>query len=372
MPALELDEPTKDDVSAAQDAFQSWQNNAQEQAIERIRPLADAGRPWALSFITWLYMQRGAPEMAKGIPYAERAAGLGMHWAPVHLFNSMIGNAAAFPDGVDSALDLITRSGPWWTGIDPVGQGWNLIAQGRHADGVRLMGLRSPFPATDAEWDSLAASARAQANEINKVLKGVTAVEAQVGKAATAHQEAIEKVRNDLETSAKQAELLVTSVTSEATGTLFKKDADRNKEESKTAWIWGLVVLAAAAAVAVAPVILHYLGRGPDYSTGALLGAHAGSTAALATVAGVLLARARARDLARQRANDLSIAIATMITFSNQIRDEDERQAFMTTMGQVVLQAHLTTSQQGHQTEESRAGLIALANQARPGSGGSN
>jgi len=370
MPALELDEPNSEDVAAAQEVFRAWQEGAQDAAIARLRPLADEGRPWALPFISWLYMQRGVPEMAQGIPYAKKAADLGMPWASVNLFNNLMGNAAAFPEGLESALELIAHSAAWWTGIDPVGQGWNLISQGRVADGVRLMSLRNP--AASHEWDALTEAARAQAKQVNAVLKSVTTLEAQVNTAAAAHQEAMEKARNDLETSANQAELLITSVTSEATGTLFKNDADQNEEESKTAWIWGLVVLAAAATVAVAPLILHYLGTGPDYSTGALLGAHAGSTAALATVAGVLLARARARDLARQRANDLSIAIATMITFSNQIKDEAERQSFMATMGQLVLQAHLTTSQQGHQTEESRAGLIALANQVRPGSGGSN
>ncbi|MEU4454382.1 hypothetical protein AB0F44_23835 [Nocardioides sp. NPDC023903] len=372
MPGLELDEPTADEVSTALEVFKEWQEGAQEGAMERLRPLAGAERPWALSFLSWLYMQRGVPEMAKGIPYAKRAAELGMPWASANLFSTMVGNATSFPDGIESALDLINHPGPVWSGFDPVNSGWNLIAQGRAAEGVRLMGLRSVFPVTDQEWVAMSESARNQAGEISAALNRAKAAEAEVGTAAAAHLVAMGKAESDLETRAKQAQLMVTTVTSEATGALFTKDANSNKKESKTAWVSGLVVLAAAAAVAVAPLLLHYLGRGPDYSTGALFGAHAGSTAALATVAGVLLARARSRDLARQRASDLSIAMGTMITYSNQISDDAERQRFMTTMGQLVLQAHLTTGTQGHQAEESLTGLIALANVMKPGNPGSS
>lgn len=370
MPVLDLDEPSDDDVSTAQQVFTAWQNGSQGEAIEKLRPLADAGRPWALSFISWLYMQRGAPEITNGVPYAKRAAELGMHWPSVHMFNGLVGNAGSLPDALDMALDLITPATPWVSGIDTIGQGWNLISQGRAAEGVRLMGLRNAFPATDQEWSALTKTARAQLGEISASLSSAKSAEEKVGAAATLHLKAMEDVRADLETSAKQAKLLVTTVTSESTEARFQADASRNQEESKAAWGWGLVVLAAAATVAVAPLAMHYLGLGPDYSTGALLGAHAGSTAALATVAGVLLARARSRDLARQRANDLSIAIGTMITYSDQISDDAERQRFMTTMGQLVLQAHLTTGPQGHQAEESLTGLIALANVMKPGSSG--
>ena len=56
-----------------------------------------------------------------------------------------------------------------------------------------------------------------------------------------------------------------------------------------------------------------------------------------------------------------------MITYSSQISDEGERQRFMTTMGQLVLQAHLTSGSSGHQAEESLTGLIALANLTKSG-----
>lgn len=366
MPDVELVEPNEEEVTDAQAIFRAWQDGHHDQAVEGVRGWADLGRPWALSLIPWMYMQQGVPEMIKGIPYAKMAAALGMYWPSANLFNSLIGNAAALTD-LEPVMDLITSSGPWWAGVDPVAHGWNLIGQGRAAEGLRLMSLRSSIPATSQEWESLAESARGQLAEITGALNGARAAETGVSTAAAAHLEAMEKVRNDLETSAKQADLMVTTVTSGGTEARFQADANRNEEESKAAWGWGLVVLVLAATVAVAPLVLHYWGTGPDYSTGALLGAHAGSTAALAAVAGVLLARARSRDLARQRASDLSTAMGTMITYSGQISDDGERQRFMTTMGQLVLQAHLTTGPQGHQSEESLTGLLALLSVMKPG-----
>jgi protein-S-isoprenylcysteine O-methyltransferase Ste14 len=143
--------------------------------------------------------------------------------------------------------------------------------------------------------------------------------------------------RGDLETKAKQAELLVATVLSDATNALFKADAQRNAKESRFAWVAELVVLGLAAVVALLPVTFHYLRWGPKYSTVEQIGLHLAFTAALATFAGVLLARARSRDHAAQRANDLSTATGTMISYSNQIFDPAEQQRFMTTMGQLVL-----------------------------------
>jgi len=53
--------------------------------------------------------------------------------------------------------------------------------------------------------------------------------------------------------------------------------------------------------------------------------------------------------------------MGTMISYSNQIRDEDERERFMLAMGQLVLQAHLSSSSNAAaSTEESLTGIAAL------------
>ena len=132
------------------------------------------------------------------------------------------------------------------------------------------------------------------------------------------------------------------------------------------AWLSGLAVLAVAAIVAVLPVILHYLHQGPKYSSFEQIAVHLVSTAALGTFAGVLLARARSRDQAAQRAHDLSTAMGTMISYSNQISDPVEKQRFMMSMGQVVLQAHLASGSGHSPKDDSMAGLVAIANLMRP------
>lgn len=53
--------------------------------------------------------------------------------------------------------------------------------------------------------------------------------------------------------------------------------------------------------------------------------------------------------------------MGTMIAYSNQIGDPTEKQRFMTTMGQLVLQAHLTTGAKGGSGEESLSGMLTLA-----------
>lgn len=123
--------------------------------------------------------------------------------------------------------------------------------------------------------------------------------------------------------------------------------------------------------IAVLPLLVHYVGLGPDYDTGSLVGAHLASTLALASFAGVLLARARSRDHSTQRNYDLETAMGTMVSYSNQITDPAERQKFLMLMGQLVLQAHLSSGQT-HSSEESLAGLLALANLIKPAQPGAS
>ncbi|KAA1427485.1 hypothetical protein [Nocardioides antri] len=288
-----------------------------------------------------------------------------MPWAATHYFNNLVGNLSARPDLLDDALELLADLGPFWSGIDPVGQGWNLMSQGHFAQAVRMMSFTTHYPIIDSQWESLASKAQERLSELESLTSEARNQRDRFRADAEEGVAVIERERSDLETAARQAGLLVAAVVSDATASLFKEDAARNEKESKSAWTWGLVVLAMAAVVALTPLGLHYLGEGPAYSGPALLAAHAGSTAALATVAGVLLARARSRDIARQRANDLSTAMGTMIAYSNQIQDPTEKQRFMMTMGQLVLQAHLTVGTNGHGNDDSMTGLVALANLMR-------
>jgi len=313
-----------------------------------------------------MMMQQGMPMLEESFTYARAAATRGMPWVAANVFNHAIGQIANAPQILEQTLEMARLAAPWAAGIDPVGQGWNLVAQGRPAEGIRLMSLAWPTPLFPEQWDAIATAAASKSVQLDEIVAKARSTSATLESEAAVSIAAIEKSQNDTETAAKQAGLLVTTVVSDATNSLYKSDAKRNADESKTAWLTGLAVLGLAATLAVLPVLSHYLGQGPKYSTTTLLGAHLASTAALATFAGVLLARARSRDVASQRSHDLSTAMGTMIGYSNQISNPAEKERFMMTMGQLVLQAHLAGGSSSGGGDESLSGAVALANLLRP------
>lgn len=358
--------PSDSEIELGQTLLQLWNQGSHQQAIEMLRPLADRDERWAVNLMCWLTMQIGPPGIEHGLPYARKALALGMPWSATSFANNLVAHAAALPNLIEAVLELTTEVVPWPVGFDTAGQGWNLISQGQVAEGIRLMGVHGTFPYNSDQWASLIHAARNQVNELEQIVSAARNHQEQVDAFAEESNVAIQRSRDALETSAQQAGLLVTSVTSDSASSLFNKDAERNEGESKAAWRSGLLVLILAALVAILPLCLHYFGVGRDYSDAALIGAHGASAVALATVAGVLLARARSRDVARQRAGDLSTAMGTMIAYSNQIQDPSEKERFMLTMGQLVLQAHLTAGGSGSAAnDESLPGLVALANLLR-------
>lgn len=356
--------PGEDEIAAVTQATQLWNQGAPPSALEQIRPFADRGLPWAVALSAWMAMQQGAPMLADGVRYAKIAADKGMPWIAAQVFNNGMGQLPNSPEMLDDLLELGATVIPWAGGIDPVGQGWNLVVQGHPGEGIRLMGASFPHPLIPNQWESVVSEASARLSELREVVSNATGEQARVRDVAERVVDEISKYREDVETSAKQANLLVTTVTSDAINSRFEKDAERNAGESRVSWGFGLLVLGMAAVVAVLPLALHYLDRGPNYSTTALLGAHLASTGALASFAGVLLARGRARDLAAQRSRDLSTAMGTMIGYSNQISNPEEKERFMMTMGQLVLQAHLTGGGTAG-SDESMSGAVALASLIR-------
>lgn len=362
-----LPSPTPEDVALVQQVQQQWNAGNQAATFDLLRPKAEAGEPWAAAFLAWLYLQQGPPGYDESITWAVRAAELGAPGQVVHTFNNVVNQLANMPQLANRLAELLQWAPFWSNGLDLVGQGWSLISQGQPEQGLRVIMLSSTVPLTmEPRLNALAQQARSGVGELNDVVAAARLRRSEIDAAANEAESTIERVKGDLETKAKQAGLLVATVLSDATNALFKADAKRNARESRFAWVSGLVVLGLAAVVALLPVALHYLHLGPKYSTVEQIGLHLASTAALATFAGVLLARARSRDQAAQRANDLSTAMGTMISYSNQISDSAEQQRFMTTMGQLVLQAHLTSGSKQAAKDESLSGMIALLNLIKP------
>jgi len=360
-----------DEVSAFQEAFQNWNAGNQSLAIDRIRPHAESGRVWAMALLSWLLMQQGAGGLGESARWAVRAAHAGHPWQTWQVFNNLLGNLPSSPD-LAGDLEGLLAVMPSVTGIDIVGQAWNAQAQGQPALAMKLLNyVVPPTPETiDPRLQFLSDRAGGALTEIERSRENIRVLAAEVDAISEEARQQIARASDDLKTSAGQAKLLVTTVSSDATNSLFKADAQRNARESKGAWITGLAVLASAALVAILPVILHYLQIGYKYSGIEQLGIHLVSTAALASFAGVLLARARSRDQAAQRANDLSTAMGTMISYSNQISDPVEKQRFMMMMGQVVLQSHLASNSNSKATsDDSLSGMLALASLIKPAAG---
>lgn len=361
--------PDPHDVQLLAQIVQLWSSGNQQTSIDTLRPHAEAGKPWSAALLSWLLTQQGHPAIREAISWAIRAAEWGLASQTVQTFNNAVGYISMDSEVAMRLPELLRWSFPWSGGVDLVGQGYNLAQQGQPELGLQIMQMATPLPVTNTEWQHAVEQAHQQLSVLHGHVSNAAAVQADLDTQVMSAKDAIDKAKRDLETSASQAGLLVTSVTSDATNSLFKADATRNSSESAKAWGAGLAVLGAAATVAVLPVLLHYFGAGPDYSAVEQLGIHLASTAALGTVAGVLLARARARDRSAQRANDLSTAMGTMISYSNQIADPSEKQRFMMMMGQLVLQSHLTSGPAPNSSEDSLSGLLAVANMIRPASG---
>lgn len=306
-------------------------------------PRADAGEAWAVNLLSWLFNQQGVDGFLRAAPLASKAAAMGMPWMSWHVFNNMIANVGNAPQLLEPAMKLMAElSWPGFTPIDLVGQAWNLLAGNQDEAALRILSARSSGPLPPDALQPLLEDSRAKLAQFSQAVAGIQARASEVDQAAEAGIESIQQQEAEMRTRAQQATLLASEVTSNAIGRDFEADAERNLKEAADAWRLGIRVLAAAAFVAVLPLILHYLRLGADFSAWGLGAAHAGSSAALGTVAGVLLGRSRARNRASQRSRDLAIALGVAITYSSQIINEDERQRFMLTMTEQVLQAHLT------------------------------
>jgi hypothetical protein len=358
--------PDPNDEMLLQQTAQLWNSGNQIAATETLRPRAEADAPWAATLMAWLFMQQGGKGLFESVTWAVKAAQLGAPGQTVHTLNTALAHLPSEPGLASRLPELLRWASQSNGGIDLAAQAWNLLAQGQSNLALEVLSFSAPWPTTDPQWTALVANATERNAELENISSEVRKHEADFDEYVSQAQVAINKARDDLETSARQAGLLVTAISSDATNSLFKADAKRNAKESRGAWRWGLGVLGAAAFIAVLPVMLHYLDFGPGYSAIEQIGVHLASTAALGTFAGVLLARARSRDHAAQRAHDLSTAMGTMISYSNQISDPIEKQRFMMSMGQVVLQAHLTSGTGQPAKDDSVSGMLALAQFLRP------
>ncbi|WP_207009565.1 hypothetical protein [Nocardioides aromaticivorans] len=355
-------------LQALQASFSEWNAGQHESSIQRIRQMADEGEVWANALVAWMYMQQGPPGLRSAVPYALAATQAGMPWAAWNIYNNMVAHLPGDPSLLEPTIDLLGSCGWGWAGVDVVGNAWNLIANGQGPAALRLLKTTVVEPRDASQLAPSVEQARMHVRSLQSAASEVRTIASEVRSAATRAVSEIEKTIAEVVTRASQAGVMVSNINSGSLNKNFTDESQRARKESQRAWYSGISVLLAAAAMAVGPVIAHYFDKGPDFTGTALLAAHAGSTAALGTVAGVLLARSRSRDSAQQRANDLAIAMSTTISVGNDIKDEAERERFQLAMMQLVLMTHIQGSANGTSSEEVATNLGSLLTAFRAGS----
>lgn len=354
------------DVSVPEDrnlaavAMQAWTQGQQDQAIATLRPQADGGYAWANALLAWFLHQRGEPGWREAIPYATRAVEMGRPWAANYVIGNMMNDASLRAQGAE----LMKRAAVFGLPADPIGWAQQALLQGDAATGTALLDAQWPGPLSDPQgWQELVDAALQARRALQTLEKDARADKSRLdGQVAQAIEE-ISSHRTTIETQTSQLTTLLEQVTNAEAKSFFEEEAKANERESRVLWRWGVGVVAGAALLAITPLVLHYVGKGPDLTSTTLLTAHFAPTAALAGVSGVLLSRARGRDRTRQRARDLSVALGTMFVYAHQIADEGERQRFLHDMGRAVIESFL--KQEGHERDDTGGMLSLLAGKTR-------
>jgi len=240
--------------------------------------------------------------------------------------------------------DLLTPALQQGLQQDPVAQAYQLHTNGDPATAARLMDIAkapSPFPVA---WEDFVERARVDYQALSVSTRAISDRETIVLEALERVEADAEARQTDVQTRTQQLLKLVEETTNAGAQSFFDTEATRNEKEGKFLWRWSVGLLSLAALFAVAPIVIYYVGATLErdwLKDQNLIAAHFAPAIALGAVAGVLLARARGRDRARQRAKDLSVALGTMFVYSGQIADPEQRQVFLRDMGRTVIEAFL-------------------------------
>jgi VIT1/CCC1 family predicted Fe2+/Mn2+ transporter len=349
-------------ATAVAEALQLWTNGNQQGAIDRVRPLAEAEDPPALALICWFFPQLGEPRWREGVDFAEKAVRKGMGWVVGNYFGNMLNDPNLRQRVPDLIRDAMSRG---WQ-IDPIAHAVAPYQQGDHGTALALIDIAAgPWPWPEP-WDDYLARARARVEALELATDHVGAQESAALEAINAATQRVDNQATTLTTRTEHLTKLLEQLTNAEVQTYFDAEAREYESQANRMWKWGIRVLVGAAVFAFLPIGIYYVGQvvGQHWLRNLnLVAAHVAAVAALGTVSGVLLARARGRDKARQRARDLSVALGTMFVYSEQIEDLPERQRFVHEMGRTVIEAFLRQDGAPLDAGESRSLLSAIVRQ---------
>ena len=330
-----------EEVSAAvTNAIGQWQSGQQQPAVEILRPLADLGEPVPLALICWFLHQMPEPFWRQGVEYAREALAKGMPWVHGYFVGNMQQDPSMAPE-VGSFYATAYRAG--WP-IDPIGTAVGMFQQGQQPAGLSVLAtVEAPWPYPGA-WESRLQEAERHFKELKAAAGQVSQRRDEVVRSIDSSKTAIDGHETTVRSRTQSLVKLIEQLTNAQAQQFFEGEADTYAKEAKSLWTLGLRVLSAAAFIAVLPILLYYLGKVFSFEVFEgqnIVAAHFAPAIALGAVAGVLLARSRGRDRARQRAKDLSVALSTMFVYSEQIEEGPERQTFLRDMGRVVIESFI-------------------------------
>jgi hypothetical protein len=330
----------------------------QDDAIEKVRPLADEGDPAALLAICWLFQQLGQPRITEGIPYAQKATELGNPWPLQWYFPHLADDPATRSQ---AAAMIAAHPVGGFNANDPIGRAVAFATDGeaaRAAEMLRAAAGPHQSPALSPE------EIESRVSELDRALSVVNESRATVLAEIQRAAAEVGARRQGLETRANGLELLIDSLTDGSTRSYFDRQAKKSATASLVLWCLGVLILLVAAGAAFLPLILNYTSDTHELHGQSNISAHLGATLALAAVAGVLLARARSRDQSGQHSNNLSIALGTIYTYSEQMENEEARERFKHDMTRLVLENFL--EQKPHVEDGRRSVLTDIASTAEP------
>jgi len=285
--------------------------------------------------------QMGQPFWNEGLVYARKALSLGIPQVAAYYFGNLISD----PNYRNQVPDLIKDAISSGFSIDPLPNAPGALQQGDPATAVALVhaaAVPRPFPGA---WQSLLAEAQSDLEVVRTSASDIAERRQAAIESIAASEEAIATREREIDQRAHSLVELIERLTNAQATSYFEQEASQYGGEAKVLWRSGLGVVLLAAAAAVAPLAMYYIDRLRDVTPWLegreLTAAHVTAALALGAVAGVLLARARGRDRARQRARDLEVALNTMFVYAEQIDGDEQRQTFVREMGLSVLQAFL-------------------------------
>jgi hypothetical protein len=322
-------------------ALQQWNQGQQQAALDVLRPHAEAGDRAALLLICWFMSQMGQPYYNEGLGYARKAHELGTAQGLIYFFANIANDQTMRPQAIEVAR-LAVAAG---ANLDPLPNALPAMQQNDPTTAVALVkAAAEPRPSEEA-LTAMIRQGEADLSTLNNAATEVADRRDVTINSFDSDSAALHMQREEIERRAQSLIDLIDNLTNAQATSYFEEEATGYGKEARFTWRGGLGVLGLAALVALLPILAYYFdritGRDPWLEGHDLVAAHFTPALALGAVAGVLLARARNRDRARQRARDLSVVLQTMFVYAEGLGTVEERQQFIREMGRSVLAAFL-------------------------------